>query len=388
MPSYNVKNYIVECLDSVVNQTLSDIEIILIDAGSTDGTVEILNEYADKDSRIKLLHSDKKSYGYQMNMGISEAKGQYIGIVETDDYVDLEMFKTLYDLSNDGECDMVKSSFIYVNEDTGEVYKDKNIYKLQIPDDRVFNLKDNAYILTGHPSIWAAIYKREFLLTSEIKFMEEPYGGWVDNPFFHETAILASSIRYTNEAYYYYRESNPDSSSNQLTDFTLPIKRMLDNLDVLDKYPQCKSKDVLKAVYWRVNVYMNNIQSRDAFMENLPLVRPYIHEMMERLDLSIVLEYFSVKDQERYFEFLTEFDTLKEGDVIEVPSNEYVYLERERGFLKFQLNKKIEEIDKLKAENKKLKNVKNYKAEYDSILNSSSWKITKPLRSFKRIFKK
>ena len=194
MPTLNVKPYIKQCIESVVNQTLNDIEIIIVDAGSTDGTLEILKEYESKDSRITLLHSDQKSYGHQMNMAIDIITGEYMGIVETDDYVAYEMFEELYKLSNNGEYDLVKSSFIYVNEDTNEIYKDKNMYKQQIPDDKPFNLKDNAYLLTGHPSIWAGIYKTDFIKSNNIKFMEAPGGGWVDNPFFHETACFAKTI--------------------------------------------------------------------------------------------------------------------------------------------------------------------------------------------------
>ena len=412
MPTLNVKNYIVECLDSVVNQTLEDIEIIIVDAGSTDGTLEILNEYDENNDRITLLHSDEKSYGHQMNMGLAEAKGEYIGIVETDDYIAPEMFEELYKLSNDGEYDIIKSSFIYVNEDTGEIYKDLNRHKKKIPDDGPFNLKDCGYILTGHPSIWAAIYKRDFLSINDIKFMEAPGGGWVDNPFFHETLCLAKTIRYTDEAYYYYRESNPDSSSNKLDDYTLPIRRMLENLDVLDKYPECKTEEVLKCVYWRVNIYMNNIQARDAYEENLPIVRPYIVEMMKRLEPYIVAKYFSIRDKQRYYSFLSPFDRLEDGYEIKIPSEEFTYLYKEHLFFNNSLKIQKERIDKLriknkdikaknkelKAENKKLKKknkqlkeknkkLKKYKKQYNSLINSASWKLTKPLRGIKRIFK-
>ena len=113
MPSLNVEPYIVECVDSVINQTLKDIEIIFVDAQSTDGTLEILKDYESKDSRVKLLISDKKSYGHQMNLGIVNATGQYIGIVETDDYVSPEMFYELYNLSNNGEYDIVKSKIYF-----------------------------------------------------------------------------------------------------------------------------------------------------------------------------------------------------------------------------------------------------------------------------------
>ena len=91
MPSLNVAAYIRECIESVINQTITDIEILCIDAGSTDGTLEILEEYAIKDSRIRLIKSDKKSYGYQINTGIDMAMGEYLGIVETDDCIETDM---------------------------------------------------------------------------------------------------------------------------------------------------------------------------------------------------------------------------------------------------------------------------------------------------------
>ena len=95
MPSLNVVQYIQECMESVVRQTLSDIEIICVDAGSTDGTLEILQEFAKKDQRISIIVSDKKSYGYQMNLGLKAAKGEYIGIVETDDFIEPNMYEDL-----------------------------------------------------------------------------------------------------------------------------------------------------------------------------------------------------------------------------------------------------------------------------------------------------
>lgn len=388
MPTLNVKPYIKQCIESVVNQTLKDIEIIIVDAGSTDGTLEILKEYESKDSRITLLHSDKKSYGHQMNMAIDIITGEYMGIVETDDYVAYEMFEELYKLSNNGEYDLVKSSFIYVNEDTNEIYKDKNMYKQQIPDDKPFNLKDNAYLLTGHPSIWAGIYKTDFIKSNNIKFMEAPGGGWVDNPFFHETACLAKTIRYTDEAYYYYRESNPNSSSNKLADFTLPIQRMLDNLDVIDKYPECKTEDVLKVVYWRVNIYMDNIEARKGYEEKLPELRPLIKEMMDRLKEPIVRSHFNLEDQRRYFDFSSPLRMIKDQREITINSRQYNEMLIEADFLNLYIDLNREEIRKLKKQNRKLKKEnKKLKKVNKSFTNSSSWKITKPLRDLKRILK-
>ena len=91
LPSLNVSAYIRECLESVMGQTMTDMEILCIDAGSTDGTCEIISEYTARDSRIRLIHSDRKSYGYQINLGISLARGEYLGIVETDDCISADM---------------------------------------------------------------------------------------------------------------------------------------------------------------------------------------------------------------------------------------------------------------------------------------------------------
>ena len=111
MPSLNVEPYITECMESVIHQTLQDLEILCVDAGSTDGTWEILEEYAKCDSRIRLIRSPQKSYGYQMNLGIREAVGEYIGIVETDDFILPEMYQELYTYAKEKDAEFVKSDF-------------------------------------------------------------------------------------------------------------------------------------------------------------------------------------------------------------------------------------------------------------------------------------
>ena len=102
LPSLNVKDYIEEAVRSVMEQTLKEIEILCIDAGSEDGTWEILSRLAETDDRIVLCHSDVKSYGYQVNMGIDMANGRYIAILETDDYADAPMYERLYEQSSAG----------------------------------------------------------------------------------------------------------------------------------------------------------------------------------------------------------------------------------------------------------------------------------------------
>ena len=96
LPSLNVADYIEECMDSVVHQSLQELEIICVDAGSTDGTKEILDRYAREDPRITIFHSSKKSYGCHINRGVDYASGEYVAVLETDDWIEPEMYQYLY----------------------------------------------------------------------------------------------------------------------------------------------------------------------------------------------------------------------------------------------------------------------------------------------------
>lgn len=126
MPSLNVAPYIKNCIESVINQTIKNIEIICVDAGSTDGTLEVLREYEKKDSRIKVILSNKKSYGYQMNLGIDIAKGEYLGIVETDDFISSEMYEELYTIAKEKKLDFIKADFYRFTVSPNEIIRNYN----------------------------------------------------------------------------------------------------------------------------------------------------------------------------------------------------------------------------------------------------------------------
>jgi glycosyltransferase involved in cell wall biosynthesis len=111
VPCYNVEKYIRQCLDSVVGQTLTDLEIICLNDGSTDGTLAILQEYAAKDSRVSIIDKPNSGYGDSLNKGLEAATGEYVGLVESDDWADANMFESLYKAAKEHNADMVKSNF-------------------------------------------------------------------------------------------------------------------------------------------------------------------------------------------------------------------------------------------------------------------------------------
>ena len=322
IPSLNAKDYISECVESVINQTLKDIEIICIDAGSTDGTFEILKKFANKDPRVKIGQSSKRSYGYQMNLALKLANGEYIGIVESDDYISKNMYEDLYNLSKNGTVDIVKGTFYHVYDYNDELKKDWAKKELENVTEE-FTIFEHERFLDGHPSIWAGIYKRELIEKNNIEFTEEPGGGWVDNGFFYETACVAKSIIYRPVPYYYYREVNPNSSSNNLGDFTIPFRRMIENLEILNKY-NIKNENVLHMAYLRVFAYIYNIQRRDNYKDHLSELIPLLRKMLGMLDEKIVLKKLDKKMQNEYYEYLS-LDKPKESknslNILFIPSD-------------------------------------------------------------------
>ena len=211
MPSLNVRPYIEKCMDSVVCQTLKDIEIICIDAGSTDGTLEILRSYAQKDERIRIILSDKKSYGYQMNLGLDAANGEYIGIVETDDFVKPDMFEVYYRTARQSGAEVVKSDYFYYWENRREqVQLAKNLTGL--PYNEVVSPKEYPLILLKNATIWSQLYSRDFLRGFDIRFTETPGASYQDTAFNIKVWLSAERVVFLREGYLYYRSDNEGAS--------------------------------------------------------------------------------------------------------------------------------------------------------------------------------
>ena len=254
IPCYNVENYLKECLDSVINQTLNDIEIICINDGSTDSTGTMLNEYAEIDKRIKVIHKENGGYGSAMNVGLDNATGEYIGIVEPDDYITLNMYESLYNIAVKNDSDIVKSLFItnyQASKKNGFI--EQNIKFEDIPQ-KTFTILEYPEILIWHPSIWSAIYKNDFLKRNEIKFKETPGAGWTDNPFFIQTMSLAKRIMISPNYYYYWRVVD-NTSSEALKDYTLPF----DRINEMIEWAEDNNQDdvILKYIYKKFIIYLN-----------------------------------------------------------------------------------------------------------------------------------
>lgn len=202
MPSLNVASYIDECMQSVLSQTLGDIEVLCIDAGSTDGTIEKLQAYADSDSRVKLIHSTQRSYGYQVNLGISVATGEYIAIVETDDFIKANMYETLYFAAEKTNANVVKANFYsFVNYGNGKRIWEKN---------DIANTSLSLFMTDIN--IWSGVYKRKFIIENNISLNETPGAAFQDIGFVVQVHLCEPNILFIQEYLYCYRMDRDESS--------------------------------------------------------------------------------------------------------------------------------------------------------------------------------
>lgn len=204
VPIYGVENYLEQCLDSLVSQTLKDIEIICVDDGGKDRCPEIIDAYAKQYDFVKAIHKQNAGYGAACNTGLDNSIGDYIAIVEPDDFVESTMYKDLYDLTNGGIIDIVKSNLNSYDVVTQNLRTFGWTSYYPCPD-KPFVINEYPWLLTVHPSIFTAIYKRQFLLDNKIRWVEAPGAGWTDNPFQVQTMCKAKSIVYTDTAYYTWR---------------------------------------------------------------------------------------------------------------------------------------------------------------------------------------
>lgn len=237
MPSLNVVDYIDECINSVIAQTQNNIEIICIDAGSTDRTWEVLESYANNAeyiSKIRLIHSNIQSYGYQVNLGIHQANGEYIAILETDDYIENDMYDTLYQLAQLYDADYVKAdydSFFTLYSD----YKEFKRVRLW-PDNKdnynkLINPQMDTYLYAYDNAIWKGIYKRDFLVSNSIYLNETLGAAYQDIGFGEMVHMHAKRAIYTNKSFYRYRTDRNQSSTSSLHGIQYAyqeFKRLLD----------------------------------------------------------------------------------------------------------------------------------------------------------------
>lgn len=204
IPVYNVEKYIEECLNSVTNQTYTNLEIICIDDCGTDNSIKIVEEFAKKDNRIKIIYNEKnKGLVFTRKTGLNNSTGEYIGFVDSDDFVDLNYFETMFNKIIETNLEIVQNNniYFYFNENK----KQKKSYKHKT-NNTIYEINsENIKYITN--SVWNKLYKKDFLIKNNISCPENIIMG-EDKCFTYNCIIHTKNIALFDGGNYYYRQNN------------------------------------------------------------------------------------------------------------------------------------------------------------------------------------
>lgn len=429
IPVYNVEDFLEECLDSVVNQTLRDIEIICVNDGSPDNSLRILEEYARRDSRITVINQDNAGHAVASNRGIDLAKGEYLYLMDSDDIVELTALEETYNYARKKKVDFVL--FQAINYD----YSDNKYYESEIYNmdrlydcvgDSVFNYRDIGDLVFAIPvTPWSKLYKNSFIQRNNIRFPE----GLVfdDNIFFWDVLFCANRIAFYKKHLFtrrWYSYSSTKAGDLRFID-SIAINNLM--IDRFKKYGQFEKHK--KTLYNRkINLTFDKYcfikkEFQEQFYEALH------KDFMDIVEQGLYEDYISVLDRRnrKIFESGVESESYTEFQY------EMAYYDTHNSRLRIDNeNKELEkEINKYKQENTNLINetklfdkkqdqlkkddeiiflnnkVKNSEAHLKNLKNtqnqlqieneklkeinklykeSNSWQMTEPLRKIGRKF--
>ena len=241
VPVYKAEMYLKQCVDSLLGQTLENIEIILVDDGSPDNCPQICDAYAEQDKRVRVIHQQNGGYGKACNSGIASATGEYIGIVESDDYVEFDMFEALYSVARNTRSSIIKGSFVHEYQNgisrvcsLAHVTGNQKMCTLQA--------KDSLHLMVYESSIWSAIYNRDFITANKIQMLETSGASYQDVIWKFATYAVAESITLINRPVYHYRVLTQHSSSKHQKNYDAmfinyaEIKRFLDSIGNYEQF--------------------------------------------------------------------------------------------------------------------------------------------------------
>lgn len=369
IPVYNGEKYLEECLDSVCQQTLKEIEIICVDDGSTDSSYEILERYQQADDRIRLFKQQNKFAGAARNLGKANANGEFLVFWDCDDYFDLTALEKMYNRCVETEADVCVCGGKRYYDDQKKVYPWPDyMNKKKIPDTDVFNrLTNEDYILNfTNEAAWNKMFRRSYIEKLGLDFQCIRNGN--DVYFTINALCLADRITCVADPLVIYRKNQSGSLVGTLTKSAkTPFQAWVDaaeNLKKLDAFPE---KSFVNKFCGTMIYLLRNLRTREAFCETVlflkdgPLEKLEIKERDEefyygRRHAEIVHHLLndSPEDFHDYLTFIT-YIQLTESSAREMLKNE-------------EIDKKKKKINELNAEvTKQKKKVADLNAELDRV---------------------
>lgn len=369
IPIYNVEEYLEVSLESILKQSFKDIEVICVNDGSTDKSLDILNSYAKNDSRIKIINQKNQGASISRNNALKHVSGEYIYFFDADDYICFNGLEKLYLSVTTTNSDFaIFKSIVFFNEFSdgynSNICDIDSLYPKADFNNLTFTHRDiKNFVLNNSNAPWNKLYKKEFLdKYGDFEFPPKlPYNDVI----FHVKSMLrASKISFVPEYLYYYRKNNPNSISN-------------------DDSNHIKIFKIIKLV----EDFLINEEFMDEYKQEFELFK--LEHILYHMKFPLSKEYFNLAKKEflkidiQNNNLINENNLEKYEVVMNLNSDEISDFENKLTFKTLEnkhkhLIDKHEEIKLLNTElNKKLETEKNL---YEDLLLSNSWRMTKPLR--------
>ncbi len=406
VPVYNVENYLRECLDSLINQTFEDFEIICVNDGSSDSSLDILNEYASNDNRIRIITQENAGPSNARNNGLDNAAGDYIYFMDSDDILDLNAIKELYDLAVEKDLDLVIFKLISFDDETKEQFT-SNYYEMEfltksVPD-KVFSHGDltpqDVYKIAVSPP--GKLFRRD--LIGDLRFPEGLL--FEDNPFFVECMFKAKRV-YFYDKYLYNRRIRRNSITTSYNkdnmDF-IPISNMLIDLTkqygLYDEYKEGLFEKIL------TNIYLRFSQIGDEYKEEFfkRIQKDFLakkdeydnDESLQNSDERLKEIFYSAIESQNAREYELSIKCIdlssiidKKDEIIEQKSRRISAINTDKlklisntRNLSDRLNEINFEYKQIQKENKEYRSeINDLKYVNNQLMTSTSWKVTKPIR--------
>jgi glycosyltransferase involved in cell wall biosynthesis len=273
VPVFNAAPYLPECLASLQRQSLAELEFLLVDDGSTDASRKLLEKFAASDPRAKIVAKTNSGLGHTLNVGIDQARGEYVGIVEPDDYVATAMFETLHQAATRHHVDIAKADFVRFDDVGGR----RRFHYCRIAKERA-DLYDQVLEPAACPALfrsevntWSGIYRRDFLDREAIRHHETPGASYQDTGFFFQTLCRARRVYLIPQAVYRYRVDNP-SSSVKRSDNATAIRNEMRFLEDFIESDRARLAVFEPALWYRKFVACLYSYERASATQSLPLL--------------------------------------------------------------------------------------------------------------------